>query len=468
MSSDLPSVGDHWMHERFTKNLLNASHARELKEAVAEWALVRSCSTAIFFHCHFCNTPIKFFGVIENSVTQNEMIIGWDCYEKMHAFLTTHRIAGKLSDRKKFERDIQNHWKKIIDTHGGDETFLGWFRDQLIAGKLPEDISSILRTITRFQCAPTYREADCLVEYYMDTRKLPASVLLGHLLMHHPHVKLIPAMLTIHEAHRIAGPLAKNRQYHSMRKMQVEKEKKQRSQSVHLHEEMIHYQKSALKVVDHLLAICHKLNTARFLVTGLEDLRSKVVNLFSAAHSIGKEKAYREALRLIEEWQDQWGFTWNHYFRAVIIRKPCIPEKWDNPNFLPYRMWVEDGKDMWHREDVQEEILEYLDCPELPLGLSFCKVKFMYDENDALKGVIVLEDFGHRQEFFPKVKFTRLTKKGYIGYQGAIETVPITRLNIGGWHTVFICNEDINMRSHSSHVRKQKCIVLSHEFWTSP
>ena len=160
------TVGEHWMHQRFVANLINASHGRELNEAGKEWQLYRYGYNEATQRCHLCNTQIKESVELRNIVNQNILVIGHDCYDKLVGFLVSGRVEHQLPDRKDYIRKLREYTKKILP----NETVLGWIYERLSSGNMPEEIALIVRTIKAIGFAPSYAEADRLVEYYRQTR----------------------------------------------------------------------------------------------------------------------------------------------------------------------------------------------------------------------------------------------------------------------------------------------------------
>jgi hypothetical protein len=159
------TVGEHWMHQRFVANLINASHSRELGEAAKEWKLYRY-GYSEGSRCHLCNTQIKEEVELHNMVNKNILIIGHDCYDKLVGFFISGRVEHQLPDRKDSIRKLKEYTKKNLP----NETVLGWLYNYLKSGRMPEDIVLIVRTIQVIGFAPSYAEADRLVEWYLKTR----------------------------------------------------------------------------------------------------------------------------------------------------------------------------------------------------------------------------------------------------------------------------------------------------------
>lgn len=160
------TVGEHWTHQKFVANIINASHGRELSEAGKEWQLYRYGYNEATQRCHLCNTQIKEYVELHNLTNQNILLIGHDCYDKLVGFLVSGRVEHQLPDRKDYIHSLRKYTKKLFP----NETVLGWLYERLNSGNMPKEIAHIVLTIKAIGFAPSYAEADTLVAYYRKTR----------------------------------------------------------------------------------------------------------------------------------------------------------------------------------------------------------------------------------------------------------------------------------------------------------
>lgn len=211
------TVASHWMHHRFVKNLVNASHARDLPGAAKEWRFFRLHATAESLECHLCNIRINNCVTLRNTVNGNYLVCGEDCYDKLLAFLRSGRVKSALPSRDAPTRKLRRHWKGLLRKLK-DRTVVGWLREELQAGRLPDDIAAIVYTISRIGLAPTTADADRVIAHYKATRLFTIVTLLGkYSLRDFYHRGLMPTSITINQIERVKAIIDRGRAFANTR-----------------------------------------------------------------------------------------------------------------------------------------------------------------------------------------------------------------------------------------------------------
>ena len=148
------SVGRHKKHQLFAQNLINASRARDLNEAAAEWNFDKIYASRQECNCQLCNTRIKTCVVLKNEVNGNYIVIGEDCYDKFIQFLRIGKVQSALPTRKRVSLRLHLYWVMLL---GGlqDRTVLGWLLEELSAGRVTGWMADIIYTISCLGFAPT-------------------------------------------------------------------------------------------------------------------------------------------------------------------------------------------------------------------------------------------------------------------------------------------------------------------------
>ena len=136
------TVSAHWMHHRFASNLVNASHGRDLQDAANEWRFSSLHASKEPLNCQLCNTRIITCVTLHNTVNGNYIVLGENCYDKLLAFLRSGRVKSALPSRDAQTQKLRRHWKGLL-RRLKDRTVVGWFREELQAGRLPDDIAAI-------------------------------------------------------------------------------------------------------------------------------------------------------------------------------------------------------------------------------------------------------------------------------------------------------------------------------------
>lgn len=170
----------HWMHERFIENILASSRAREFGEAAREWQLARHGHSDTDLQCNLCNTTINIFIVLHNTLNDNRLIIGVDCYDKFVAFLRTGKVESQLLSRSENTKALRSYFKGIVPLSNKKEktskavkTVRGWLDEELEKNSLPDEIAAIVRTMQALGFTPSIEDADRVVAHYKATRKFP-------------------------------------------------------------------------------------------------------------------------------------------------------------------------------------------------------------------------------------------------------------------------------------------------------
>lgn len=205
------TVSAHWTHHRFVQNLVNASRHRDLHEAAKEWRFSSLQASKDPLQCQLCNTRINKCVTLHNTANGNYLVLGENCYDKLLAFLRSGRVKSTLPSRDAQTQKLRRHWKGLL-RRLKDRTVVGWFRDELQAGRLPDDIAAIAYTITRIGLAPTTEDADTVIAYYKATRRFTIEALLGrNSLNNFPHRGLLPTGITINSIERVEAILDRGR-----------------------------------------------------------------------------------------------------------------------------------------------------------------------------------------------------------------------------------------------------------------
>jgi uncharacterized protein YbcI len=167
------------MHQRFIDNILAGSRSRDFSEAVREWKIERYGASPINLNCHLCNTVINNFVVLRNTVNENRLVIGNDCYDKFIAFLRTGKVESQLPTRSEHVKAIRKHLQDIVPVmprgkrnRTAVRTVIGWLEEQLEVRALPDEIGAIVETMKILGFTPSIEDAEKIVAYYKATRKL--------------------------------------------------------------------------------------------------------------------------------------------------------------------------------------------------------------------------------------------------------------------------------------------------------
>jgi len=196
------SVDTHWAHQRFVKNLINASRGRDLKEAACEWTFER-IDAEEGGHCQLCNRKIVNYVLLRNRTNNNRLVIGEDCYDKLIHFLEAGRVESTLPTRDSHSGELRDYWRGELRKLS-DRTVVGWLREELASDRVPAEIRPLVYTITRLGFAPTKSDADQVIKYYKATRKFSIGVLIGFdALRFFRHKKFMPAEITIDNVDRV-------------------------------------------------------------------------------------------------------------------------------------------------------------------------------------------------------------------------------------------------------------------------
>ncbi len=205
------TVASHWMHHRFVNNLVNASHDRDLHGAAKEWKFFRLHAAREMQSCQLCNTRIVNCVTLQNTENGNYLVLGENCYDKLLSYLRSGRVKSTLPSRDAQTRKLRRHWKVLLKNLK-DRTVVGWFREELQAGRLPADITEIVYTISRIGLAPTTGDADRVIAFYKATRRFPIEALLAwYELRDFSHRKLLPTSITIEQIDRVQAIITRGR-----------------------------------------------------------------------------------------------------------------------------------------------------------------------------------------------------------------------------------------------------------------
>lgn len=188
-------IAKHWTHERLAENLRAASHAQTIEAAAMEWTLrdigdvrgVKDARAQQEIRCQLCNHEIYRYAVLANSVNGVLLIAGLDCLRKLVVFLESGSIEAPLRHgvaHRAYFNTLIGALRISLDAESDRElgrqlsnkTVLGWFEEELEAGRLPEDIARLVR-LAQADVLPTERDAERLVAHYKEHRLLPIEVL---------------------------------------------------------------------------------------------------------------------------------------------------------------------------------------------------------------------------------------------------------------------------------------------------
>lgn len=201
-----PTVGRHWSHQKLVRNLVNASHSRELDSAAREWSLVRIHASKSWHNCQLCNKKIKTCVTLSNSENGNYLVVGEECHEKL-VHLVNHGKVERVSPIRAIKGNLRRYWKRLAD-----RTVVGWLKDEMSAGRLTGEVADIVYTIERLGFAPTTDDADTVIVFYKSTRRFPLENLFrwGEL-FDFRHSRLLPKTITINQIDRIKKLIAKDK-----------------------------------------------------------------------------------------------------------------------------------------------------------------------------------------------------------------------------------------------------------------
>lgn len=155
----------HHTHRIFMLNMSRAA-GEPFEQSAIKWRMDRLGYSGEKMNCQVCNTALNNFVVLVNNQNGNRIIIGHNCYDKLIGFLRSGKVESSLKDRHSYVDGLKKQTDELVN-----QTVIGWFRQELDAGKIQDDsLARIVSHIKDFGFAPSVENAQRLVDYYKDRR----------------------------------------------------------------------------------------------------------------------------------------------------------------------------------------------------------------------------------------------------------------------------------------------------------